>query len=371
MGFPVVEVPELRGRVGVFRDRVHAGEVLAGLLEPYRGSGALVLAVPAGGVPVAARAAALLGLELDVAVVSKITLPWNTEAGYGAVAFDGTVRLNEGLLPHLRLAEEEVAAGVEETRRKVARRVRAFRGDRPPLDLSGRAAILIDDGVASGWNVDDVILKDGTLPDYAACGGCATAPAFSGAGAALDDDACAAGGVTVTWEPAVSWGTGGGGSYAVYRGLAPDFVPSGANLVASGIAALSWNDAAAPTDVDLYYVVRAENDEACGTGPANGGLIDDNLVRAHVSETTDRPLPGAVTTLGASLVNHAHVRLGWTAAAGAASYRIYRSDSPLPATFAPIAETAELSWEDLNQGAGAGSSYYSVRALNACGVEGP
>ncbi len=239
------------------------------------------------------------------------------------------------------------------------------------LQRSDPQGPFFDDGVASGWNVDDVILKDGTLPDYAACGGCATAPAFSGAGAALDDDACAAGGVTVTWEPAVSWGTGGGGSYAVYRGLAPDFVPSGANLVASGIAALSWNDAAAPTDVDLYYVVRAENDEACGTGPANGGLIDDNLVRAHVSETTDRPLPGAVTTLGASLVNHAHVRLGWTAAAGAASYRNYRSDSPLPATFAPIAETAELSWEDLNQGAGAGSSYYSVRALNACGVEGP
>ena len=62
-------------------------------LSSYRGTDSIVLAIPAGGVPVGAVIARELGTPLDVAVVSKITLPWNTEAGYGAVAWDGTVRI--------------------------------------------------------------------------------------------------------------------------------------------------------------------------------------------------------------------------------------------------------------------------------------
>jgi len=149
----VIELPELRNRVHVFRDRTEAGEVLARMLEGYRGSEALVLAVPAGGVPVAAAIARELGLALDVAVVSKITLPWNTEAGYGAVAFDGTVRLNEALLPELGLSEEDVAEGIERTKRKVERRAKTLRGDRPLPDLTHRTAILVDDGLASGFTM--------------------------------------------------------------------------------------------------------------------------------------------------------------------------------------------------------------------------
>lgn len=149
----VVDRPELRGQRGVFRDRVHAGEVLAGMLEEYRGSGAVVLAVPAGGVPVGARVADLLGLELDVAVVSKITLPWDTEAGYGAVAFDGTERLNEALVRRLRLSAEEVRRGVAATREKVQRRVRALRAGREPLEVRGRDVVLVDDGLASGFTM--------------------------------------------------------------------------------------------------------------------------------------------------------------------------------------------------------------------------
>jgi len=149
----VVDIPEMRGREGVFRDREHAGEVLAGMLEEYRDSEALVLGAPAGGVPVAAGVAGLLGLPLDVAVVSKITLPWNPEAGYGAVAFDGTVRLNEAFLGRLGLSPEEIETGIRQTRRKVEERVRLFRGKKPFPDLSGRTAILVDDGLASGFTM--------------------------------------------------------------------------------------------------------------------------------------------------------------------------------------------------------------------------
>ena len=94
----VVDLPDLRDQLGVFLNRDHAGEILAGMLEVYSDSNAMVMAVPAGGVPVAKVLAEHLNLPLDIAVVSKITLPWNTEVGYGAVAFDGTVRLNNDLV---------------------------------------------------------------------------------------------------------------------------------------------------------------------------------------------------------------------------------------------------------------------------------
>jgi predicted phosphoribosyltransferase len=149
----IIERPELRDRLRVFRDRPHAGEVLAAMLDAYYQSDAIVLAIPAGGVPVAAAIAKRLQIPLDVAVVSKITLPWNTEAGYGAVAFDGTMRLNEDLLPRLGLTEEQVQQGIEQTTKKVLRRVKSFRGNKPFPDLAKRLTILVDDGLASGFTL--------------------------------------------------------------------------------------------------------------------------------------------------------------------------------------------------------------------------
>ena len=118
----IIELPELHGRTGVFRDRADAGEVLAGMLAELSGGEATVLAVPAGGVPVAAVLAERLGLRLDVAVVSKITPPWNSEIGYGAVAFDGTVRLNNDALPRMGLTQQQITEGIARTTEKVNRR---------------------------------------------------------------------------------------------------------------------------------------------------------------------------------------------------------------------------------------------------------
>jgi predicted phosphoribosyltransferase len=149
----IVEIPDLRDQVRIFRNRDQAGRVVAEMLEGYRETDTTILAVPSGGVPVAVAVAEQLNLPLEVTVVSKITLPWNTEAGYGAVAFDGTVRINEELLPHLRLTEQQMAEGLEKTREKVQRRVKKFRGDLPWPDLSRRTAVLIDDGLASGFTL--------------------------------------------------------------------------------------------------------------------------------------------------------------------------------------------------------------------------
>jgi predicted phosphoribosyltransferase len=143
---------KLRNRLRVFHDRASAGRVLAGMLEEYRSSDAVVMGIPAGGMAVAVVIARELHLPLDIAVVSKVTLPWNTEAGYGAVAFDGTVILNEELLSRLNLSDQEIQTGIKKTEEKVSKRATVFRGDRPLPDFK-RPVILVDDGLASGFTL--------------------------------------------------------------------------------------------------------------------------------------------------------------------------------------------------------------------------
>jgi putative phosphoribosyl transferase len=148
-----VELMEYRNRLRIFRDRPHAGEILAKMLAADAPDNAIVLAVPAGGVPVGREVAERLNLPLDLLVVSKITLPWDSEAGYGAVAFDGTVRINQGLVQRLRLSREEVEQGIDRTREKVGRRQVLLRRGRPFPDLAERPVIVVDDGLASGYTL--------------------------------------------------------------------------------------------------------------------------------------------------------------------------------------------------------------------------
>jgi len=148
----IFDLPKLRNRVRVFRDRKSAGKVLVGMLEEFRGSDAMVLGIPAGGIAVAVEIAGKLHLPLDLAVVSKITLPWNSEAGYGAVAFDGTVMLNEALLSRLNLSDLEIQAGIRKTEQKISGRLTSLRGGQPMPDFK-RPIILVDDGLASGFTV--------------------------------------------------------------------------------------------------------------------------------------------------------------------------------------------------------------------------
>ncbi len=149
----ILEIEELRDRTGLFADRYEAGQMLPGLVQQLSLQHPLVLAIPAGGVPVAVPVAEALGCQLDVAVVSKITLPWNTEAGYGAVAFDGSYLLNEAMISAVGLDEVDVAWGLEKTRSKVVRRVAALRKGRPMPDMTAREVIVVDDGLASGFTM--------------------------------------------------------------------------------------------------------------------------------------------------------------------------------------------------------------------------
>lgn len=146
----IYHLPQLKNCKHVFRDRTHAGRCLADMIGKSEGA---VLGIPAGGIPVAVVVTTVLGLPMDVAVVSKITLPWNTEAGYGAVAFDNTMRLNRKLVGHLGLTEKQVQSGIRKTTEKVSHRKKRFKSAHPMLDLKGKSALVVDDGLASGFTM--------------------------------------------------------------------------------------------------------------------------------------------------------------------------------------------------------------------------
>lgn len=137
----------------VFTDRVDAGRRLAEALEEYRGRDVVILGVPRGGVVVAAEVARALGAPLDVAVARKIPASGNPELAIGAVAADGTVVLDPmasvypGVTPDY--LDHAKAAEVAEIERRMA----AYRGGRPPLDVGGKHVIVVDDGIATGNTV--------------------------------------------------------------------------------------------------------------------------------------------------------------------------------------------------------------------------
>jgi len=150
----IVDEPSLRDRVHVFDDRLHAGELLAEKLEEYRGrEGAYVLAIPAGGVQVAFVVAKRLKIPLDVVVIRKIHVPWNREAGFGAVSWDGIIFLNEPLVAALGLTKEDIDRCVAEEKEIIRMRLKKFRGGRPFPDLREKTAIIVDDGLASGFSM--------------------------------------------------------------------------------------------------------------------------------------------------------------------------------------------------------------------------
>jgi putative phosphoribosyl transferase len=150
----IIENPAYRDRVTVFRDRFQAGELLANKLQEYAGNrNVIVLAVPAGGVPVGYTLAKEIAVPMDVVVVRKIQIPWNTEAGFGAITWDGKIVLNQALVEQLNLTEEEMQTAIFRTKRNVQERLRMFRGQKSMPDLKDKVVVLVDDGLASGFTM--------------------------------------------------------------------------------------------------------------------------------------------------------------------------------------------------------------------------
>lgn len=134
----------------LFRDRLDAGKQLAARLEHYRGSRALVLGIPRGGVPVAAAVARELGADLDIIVARKIGAPEQRELALGAVTADGACTFNEGLIRELGVSRSILARQVAAVTAEAQERERRLRDGRRATPVAGRTAILVDDGLATG-----------------------------------------------------------------------------------------------------------------------------------------------------------------------------------------------------------------------------
>jgi putative phosphoribosyl transferase len=139
--------------VVLFADRAEAGRALAGWIGPRPDPHAVVFALPRGGIPVGRPLADVLGCELLPALVRKLPLPANPEMGFGAVAVDGTVRLNRAVIEAFRIPEGVVHRTVERVRTEVERRGAVYPGGWPLPDLAGRCVWLVDDGLATGLSM--------------------------------------------------------------------------------------------------------------------------------------------------------------------------------------------------------------------------
>jgi len=149
----IIEDKNLRNKTFVFQDREDAGRKLSVFLSDYKDSKSVVLAIPAGGVAVAKEIKDALSLSLDLLIVRKIQIPWNPEAGFGAVNLDGYVIFNEDLLPHLSLPERVITSQLEKTREILKKRNLLFRGGEDFPSLQDKTVILVDDGLASGYTM--------------------------------------------------------------------------------------------------------------------------------------------------------------------------------------------------------------------------
>ncbi len=135
----------------MFRDRKDAGRRLADALRPYRRFDPLVLAIPRGGVQVGVQVALGLDAPLAILVARKLPLPGNPEAGFGAIAEDGSTFLIEPLAA--TLGPEVVEETIRQQKREIQRRIDVLRAGEPLPPLGDRTVIVLDDGIAMGSTI--------------------------------------------------------------------------------------------------------------------------------------------------------------------------------------------------------------------------
>ena len=142
-----------------YRDRIEAGQVLARQLAHYASRvDTLVLALPRGGVPIAAEVAAYLNAPLDVFLVRKLGLPGQPELAMGAIASGGVRVLDDETIEQHGVTPGQVAAVTARETAELERQQRLYRGNRPPPPITGRVVIVVDDGLATGYSMHAAVV---------------------------------------------------------------------------------------------------------------------------------------------------------------------------------------------------------------------
>jgi putative phosphoribosyl transferase len=137
--------------MALFKDRRHAGRKLAEKLITYADrSDVIVLALPRGGVPVAYEVSMALNAPMDIFLVRKLGLPGHEELAVGAIASGGIRVLNEEIIHTLGVDRNVIDMVVRQEQQELERREQKYRGDRPPIDVTDKTVILVDDGLATG-----------------------------------------------------------------------------------------------------------------------------------------------------------------------------------------------------------------------------
>jgi predicted phosphoribosyltransferase len=137
----------------IFENRYDAGRQLATKLTEYKKQPAIVLAIPNGGLPVGLQVALALKADLDLVISRKIPIPLRPEGGFGAIADDGATMLNQEVLKGLNLSEQQINYQVSKVRNDIRQRSLLYRGDRLLSVVTDKVAIIIDDGLASGYTM--------------------------------------------------------------------------------------------------------------------------------------------------------------------------------------------------------------------------
>jgi len=137
----------------IFENRYDAGRQLAEKLSIYKKEPLIVLAIPNGGIPVGMQVALALDADLDLVISRKVPIPLRPEGGFGAVADDGTTILNQNVLKKIDLTDKQVNYQVNKVRNEIQHRSLLYRGNKPLSIVKGKIAIVIDDGLASGYTM--------------------------------------------------------------------------------------------------------------------------------------------------------------------------------------------------------------------------
>lgn len=134
-----------------FKDRQEAGQKLVPKLKKYKDkTDVVVLGLPRGGIVLSYEVAKSLNIPMDLVVPRKIGAPNNEEFAIGAIAEDGEAVFDEGTISLYGIGQDYIDKEVEKERKEARRRLKKYRGDRPPLDLKNKVALVIDDGIATG-----------------------------------------------------------------------------------------------------------------------------------------------------------------------------------------------------------------------------